>query len=1259
MNKIQPKRTYLSLLISSVLIPLTVNATPISPTLLASDSTSAENLYFSSAHAISGDGTVIGGISDGSTDRSGGAVIWQKGKATDLANLRKSGNKFNHSAVWAISRDGSTFGGEAYYEYQDRGRTIKARYPVVWLKGNSSPIRLATTRKDGLGTIQNRLGGSTEVSGKVSALNVNGNIAIGQIIPDKDIYDETAKLAVLWKRGETGWQDGTKPFVLATPFEKNTYYSPSSHANAINDEGNVIAGSADWIKSERKKTSFSKDQRPSVWTSEDLTMWKVTRLPVEKHDDFNGAAHASSADGMTLAGYTQTTENVKRNQAVVWKNNGQDKSLSTNWHFTYLKSLTAHSAEDHDAGSSFAYTLNKDGSIVGGMATIEQDCATTEKPDENCVGRPVVWYDTATKPLELNTLKADGSGNGAVYALNNEGTLAVGVADTDQTDGYAVTQKAVIWKITYPQVATPEAPKPSLPDTPPSQPTPPSVSPKAPVTHTVSSVEKPTSTQAGYSFAMAISGKGEIIGGIGESTTERGGAATIWRDGKATELLNFEGRATHAAVWAISQDGQTYAGEARGHYFRPVDHKKVISKYPAIWQNGSDKPIRLATLGVKGMGAVNNQIDNPTQVSGKVNHLSADGAFAVGQSIAPIDYTFDPRAKQAVLWKRGGSEWKEGTQAIHLENPFKNQTYYTPYADARTISHDGQVIAGSADWIGKSLEKRSLKDQRPTIWTDDGSIDWKVTRLNVKPEHNFNGAVQAINHDGSIAVGYTQVSNNVKQNQAVLWTHQGQNKAKSENWTFTYLKSLTGYEADKHDAGSSFAYALNKRGNIIAGSANIEQGCATPEHQDDNCVSRPVVWYDSHKVPVELNTLKTDGTGEGAIYALNDEGTTAVGISDTDLTDDFGRAIKKATVWKLDYTKVKPQVSEPISILDTRQTIGTLGNHTLTSISANSRMLDALTSGFDGFDTMDSNAYASADYRDVDLRNTFVAPQNALPTEAIHQTDVSKLYAAGQAGRVFVRTKAAVDNEKKHRSLLTQLNIGYVVNDHFAMGTALFHTPYSKTVNGYKRTRDNLGIGLYAQWKQAVENGHWYLRAATALNRYDAEIHRHAEKGTEQAKGDTHVASKSVTLIAGANGHILSGGQAGIYTGLRHTSMKQDAYQESGVTFPVSYDQVKFRDTTAVFGITASIPWTNKLFWEPKAEVEYSLSLNNPTYRATAEGIGEVKINADFKRAKANLSSTLRYNLSQTSSLDFTPYVGRSLSGHTYWGGSAGFSVQF
>ncbi|MGC7590839.1 autotransporter domain-containing protein [Bisgaard Taxon 46] len=1280
------KRHYLATLISSLVIPFA--QADIDVATVDKSGETLNNTLFSSAWAISGDGLTIGGIGEGSRERSGGAVIWQDGVAKYLLNFGRyfgygsvnpNSQKPANSAVWAISNDGSTYGGEAYFVHRKKAgftqKDFKARYPAIWLKDSDSPIRLATVRDDGLGTIKNREGSSTETSGKVNALSADGAFAVGQVIPQKDIYDETAKLAVLWKRGENGWGNGAKPIVLATPFEGDTYYSPSSNALAINHDASVIAGSADWVKSKLRQTSFAKDQRPSIWTSEDKDSWKVTRLPVKEDDNFNGAAHAINADGSIVAGHTQTTSDVKRNQAVVWTHQGDNKSDDKQWNFTYLKSLTDYTAEENDAGTSFAYALNKAGNIIGGIATINENCRTASKPDDNCTARPVVWYDKNEKPIELKTLKADGSGQGAVYALNDEGTIAVGVADTDlNQDGYAVVQKAAVWKITYPKHQPPVTPEPEKPVDPtpedpikpeqpaipePEQPVVPETPEKSPFSSTALYAEQPTSNEAFYSSARAISGDGLILGGIGESSTEHGGAATIWQNGKATALLNFEGKARYSAVFAISNDGSTYAGLARGSYKRKADGRTVHSKYPAIWIAGSTTPIRLATLKADGLGAVNNRIDNDTQVSGKVNALSADGGLAVGQSIAPEGYDYNPAAPQAVLWKRGANGWENGVKPIHLENPISKADYYTPSADARAISYDGTVIAGGADWIGKHYSKTSSsKDQRPTIWTDDKSVDWKATRLPLETKHNFNGAVNALNHDGSMAVGYTQVTPDVKRNQAVLWKNNGQDKSVADNWSAHYLKSLTNYKAEEHEAASSFAYAINKMGNIIGGTATIDQGCATEDKPYDNCVTRPVIWYDADKKPVQLNTLKQDGSGEGAVYALNDDATIAVGVSDTDLYSYGDTVITKATVWKLTYDKDIPKVSDPVSIIDTREKMGELGANTLASVSSQQRVLSSLANGFDGFDAMDSNAYAMADYSGIDFRNTLVPDANTLPAD-LNRQNAGKVYASGQSGRVFVRTKASIDNEQKQRSVLAQLNLGYMVNDNFAIGGALFQTPYSKEVNGYKRTSNNLGMGLYAQWKQAVTNGHWYVRSAVALNRYNLEITRNATNGTEQAKGDSKVASKSVVLMAGANTHIFSGGQFGLYTGVRHSDVKQNAYQETGGNFPVSYDQVKFRETAAILGANTSIPLTENLFWEPKLEVEYVFALDNPVYRARAEGIGEVKMQGNFKRLRGDLSSQLRYNITPMTSVDVTPYVGRGASGKTYWGGGLGLNINF
>lgn len=52
------------------------------------------------------------------------------------------------------------------------------------------------------------------------------------------------------------------------------------------------------------------------------------------------------------------------------------------------------------------------------------------------------------------------------------------------------------------------------------------------------------------------------------------------------------------------------------------------------------------------------------------------------------------------------------------------------------------------------------------------------------------------------------------------------------------------------------------------------------------------------------------------------------------------------------------------------------------------------------------------------------------------------------------------------------------------------------------------------------------------------------------------------------------------------------------------------------------------------------LSLNN----LQAEGMGDVKMQGDFKQLCGNIRSTLRYNINAKSSINLTPYVGRVLS---------------
>ncbi|MDU8924125.1 hypothetical protein RYD26_04235 [Pasteurellaceae bacterium LIM206] len=448
----QFKRT----LIASSLSLLLTNTAFSTPTFESSELAKLptdEGLY-SKASAISGDGKIIGGSGSAwSTNYSfGAATLW--GEHLDqpilLPNLNSTNNQ-TRASVFALNQDGSVAGGRAYKTYSNTTKAgtkyIKAYFPTIWEKGADGQYKAIELL--GYRTAKgNNVLLDNDTAGQVNALNAAGTRAVGKLIPEDD-YEKKWKWATLWEKQADGtW---SKPIYLGALEEtKSPYSQPFSNARAISHNGKVIAGDSDTPY----RTYQHKPLKAVVW-EEKNSKWEITRLPMKsEHTEKWSSAAALNEDGSVAAGYVQTkTQNevaegevaARYVQAVIWK------KQTDGWHYQYLKPFDE--TVDEKARSTHVYALNKSGSIAAGTAAIDKNCSDKDGP-ANCDSSPALWYDFDKKPLNLGTLKADREGNGSVFALSDDGTVAVGEAESDQTDKYdplKQVKKATLWKITYPK----------------------------------------------------------------------------------------------------------------------------------------------------------------------------------------------------------------------------------------------------------------------------------------------------------------------------------------------------------------------------------------------------------------------------------------------------------------------------------------------------------------------------------------------------------------------------------------------------------------------------------------------------------------------------------------------------------------------------------------------------------------------------------------------------------------------------------------
>ena len=246
-----------------------------------------------------------------------------------------------------------------------------------------------------LGTLQN----NNEGRSSVAAINQNGSIIVG------DAFNGTDNQAVVWQGGGFNrWQNKTN---LGTLRSDN---SGQSKALGISGNGTVIGGQA------QNDTDTANDQYHAViWHGSNWQDKTPLSEPVNtKHSGVWGI----SRNGTVAVGYS--IDNGRGWQSAhVWS--GPNYSVRTD-----LGSLRSRQS------SIVAFAVSDDGAVVGGST--QQDGFGRDL-------RAVVWHGNNWQDkTPLGTLKSDNTGTSYVYALNGDGSIAAGWAESDTS-----TRRATIW----------------------------------------------------------------------------------------------------------------------------------------------------------------------------------------------------------------------------------------------------------------------------------------------------------------------------------------------------------------------------------------------------------------------------------------------------------------------------------------------------------------------------------------------------------------------------------------------------------------------------------------------------------------------------------------------------------------------------------------------------------------------------------------------------------------------------------------------
>lgn len=312
--------------------------------------------------------------------------------------------------------------------------------------------------------------------------------------------------ASIWEQQAGGnWQLTVLPTL--NPADPYTQRTPS-FARSANFNGTVIVGqspSADPIELSR---AVVWQQKGGTWQAHDLGT-------LRSDNSGSSGARSISTDGKVIGG--QSVRDSRGTRPALWQ-----RSRGGNWQ----KAVDLGTLRSDNEGDGVVEALNLDGTVAAGKTVNDRS------PNMFIADRAAVWQQTGGtwKATDLGTHRNDDSGSSVVQAINREGTVAAGSADTDT----ATVRHAAVWT-------------------------------QSGGTWQKAAVLEPI---AGHknSFAMALNGAGTVVGGYSEDS-RRLSRPVVWqKDGdqwtQAVEL-GTPHPAGYGTVQAISADGKVALGSTR------------------------------------------------------------------------------------------------------------------------------------------------------------------------------------------------------------------------------------------------------------------------------------------------------------------------------------------------------------------------------------------------------------------------------------------------------------------------------------------------------------------------------------------------------------------------------------------------------------------------------------------------------------------------------------------------------------------------
>jgi hypothetical protein len=230
---------------------------------------------------------------------------------------------------------------------------------------------------------------------------------------------------------------------------------------------------------------------------------------------------------------------------------------------------------------------------------------------------------------------------------------------------------------------------------------------------------------------------------------------------------------------------------------------------------------------------------------------------------------------------------------------------------------------------------------------------------------------------------------------------------------------------------------------------------------------------------------------------------------------------------------------------------------------------------------------------------------------------------------------STVDNPSSNSSAAV-VTLGYKVNSNIRIGGFLDQSVTNNNPTGIDISNKNPMMGAFAYWNQQADGLGYQVKIANAYQDKDLSTTRdviglsEAGRGTTSLNSRSYVGELSYAFMYKENTLVRP------YFALRHTTIEQDAYTETGVTTPLTYSALNNRTTSALMGVKFKHALTPKANLIGSLGIEQDLHHKTDRLTATAAGIAGLtseNLSSDLHRTRPVASLGATYDIAKSQRL--------------------------